>query len=163
MVRRVRLQRRAGTATLRRHLVSIGKAHVSANYDDPTKSVYVKTVWAGIRRKERGTTPRKKDDFNRERLVLTVDVNSRSSERAKRADAANDRLHALLCAYRGGAILAPMLSASDLHIDFKFDALPFVAATAPALDCYVCSATRSNLTPAWGLTSTPLTYSPAIT
>ena len=70
IVRR-RLQRRTGTATLRRHLVSIGKAHVAAGYDDATKSVYVKTVWAGIR-KERGTAPRKKDDLNRERLISVL-------------------------------------------------------------------------------------------
>lgn len=38
-----------------------------------------------------------------------------------------------------------------------------IEGAAPALNCYVCGATPANLTPAFGLTNTPLTYSPAVT
>ena len=53
---------------------------MAAGFDDATKSVYVETVWAGIRR-ERGTAPRKKNDLNRERLVAALAASSRRISR----------------------------------------------------------------------------------
>jgi integrase len=56
MVQRERREGPATTATVRRHIVSIRKAHVLCGFIDPTSSSECKLVWKGIRR-ERGTKP----------------------------------------------------------------------------------------------------------
>ncbi len=58
-IKRRRIQTQASPATVSRHLVSIRKAHLAANLDDPTSSLLVATVWSGIRR-ERGRPPKQK-------------------------------------------------------------------------------------------------------
>jgi integrase len=54
-------------ATLRRHLVSIGVAHRAADYEDPTKSLFVKAVARGIR-VERGSAAVPKEALGRDAL-----------------------------------------------------------------------------------------------
>ena len=47
-VERKRTERAAHATTVRRHLISIRKAHLTAGYDNPTSDLNVKRVWKGI-------------------------------------------------------------------------------------------------------------------
>lgn len=72
--RRIARWRTAGPAkpsTITRHLVSVGKAHRAAGYTDPTRELTVQTVAKGLRN-ERGTSPRKKAAFVRDKLVMAI-------------------------------------------------------------------------------------------
>lgn len=64
---RSRLRKPVKGATLRRHLVSIGVAHRAADYQDPTKSLFVKAVARGIRA-ERGSASTPKEALGRDAL-----------------------------------------------------------------------------------------------
>jgi integrase len=67
VVVRDRLRKPVKAATLRRHLVSIGVAHRAADYEDPTKSLFVKAVARGIR-VERGSAAAPKEALGRDAL-----------------------------------------------------------------------------------------------
>jgi integrase len=71
LIAKQRTQRSVKTSTLGRHVASIGAAHRAAEYEDPTKSVFVKAVVRGIRA-ERGTLSTPKEDFNRDRLMAAL-------------------------------------------------------------------------------------------
>jgi integrase len=68
LIKKPRTQRPVKTSTLGRHLTSIATAHRAADYEDPTKSEYVKVVARGIRA-ERGSVSTPKEEFGRDRLV----------------------------------------------------------------------------------------------
>lgn len=66
-VERKRTEKPTHANTVRRHLISIRKAHLTAGYPDPTNDVNVKRVWRGIR-VERGTKPQK------QKIAVKADV-----------------------------------------------------------------------------------------
>jgi integrase len=68
---RPRLRKPVKAATLRRHLVSIGVAHRAADYEDPTKSLFVKAVARGIR-VERGSASAPKEPLGRDALRAAI-------------------------------------------------------------------------------------------
>jgi integrase len=70
---RPRLRKPVKGATLRRHLVSIGVAHRAAEFEDPTKSLFVKAVARGIR-VERGSASTPKEAFGREALRAALEA-----------------------------------------------------------------------------------------
>jgi integrase len=70
---RPRLRKPVKGATLRRHLVSIGVAHRAADYEDPTKSLFVKAVARGIR-VERGSASSPKEAFGRDALRAALEA-----------------------------------------------------------------------------------------
>jgi integrase len=71
VVKRKRLQKGAATSTVARHLVSIGKAHAAAGFSDPTATVYVQTIWKGLRR-QRGVKKTAKEALKRETLLKVL-------------------------------------------------------------------------------------------
>jgi integrase len=79
-VERKRIQRQASAATVKRHLVSIRKAHRAANVDDPTANLLVETVWSGIRR-ERGAPPKQKTSLDSTMLVRALAAHARTQKR----------------------------------------------------------------------------------
>src|SRR5664279_1853682 len=70
---RPRLRKPVKGATLRRHLVSIGVAHRAAEYEDPTKSLFVKAVARGIR-VERGSASLPKEALGRDALRAALEA-----------------------------------------------------------------------------------------
>jgi integrase len=71
IVKRKRVQKGAATSTVARHLVSIGKAHEAAGFSDPTTTVYVQTIWKGLRR-QRGVKKTPKEALKRETLLKVL-------------------------------------------------------------------------------------------
>jgi integrase len=102
---RRRRQGKATPATVRRHLVSIRKAHRAADVIDPTASLLVTTVWSGIRR-ERGRPPRQKAQIDSEMLVRALSAHAESIQEALTANVAlSSRKSLLLHAARDRAII----------------------------------------------------------
>lgn len=71
-VERVRREGPATSATVRRHIVSIRKAHLLRGLPDPTLNTDFKNVWKGVRI-ERGVKPRfQKKEIDKHRLLHAV-------------------------------------------------------------------------------------------
>jgi integrase len=116
IVKRTRAQKGAATSTVARHLVSIGKAHVTAGYPDPTATVYVQTIWRGLRRK-RGVKKTPKEALRRDTFLKVLPpIVDESAPRASRLLALRNRA-LLLVAFSGAFRRSEVADLDVEHIE----------------------------------------------
>jgi len=116
LVERNRAQKGVATSTVARHLVSIGKAHVTAGYPDPTATVYVQTIWRGLRRK-RGIKKTPKEALRRDTFLKVLPaLADETAPRATRLLALRNRA-LLLVAFSGAFRRSEVADLDVEHIE----------------------------------------------
>jgi integrase len=118
VVKRKRRQRGVATSTVGRHLISIAKAHQTAGFEDPVATVYVQTIWRGLRR-ERGMKKTPKEALKRDLLLDVLPAPPAEDQpKAKRLAAVRNRAIMLLAfsgAFRRSEVAS--LNVDDLEYD----------------------------------------------